>query len=94
MHHRRIPGTTEDLPVVGLGTWQTFDVAGATDREPLREVLRRFVAAGGRVIDTSPMYGASEEVVGDLASDLALLDNLFVATNELETERSRSPHRY
>lgn len=81
MHHRRIPGTGEDLPVIGLGTWQKFDVGhNEAERAPLREVLRRFVDGGGRVIDSSPMYGASEKVVGDLASDLGVLDRLFVAT--------------
>jgi len=81
MHHRRIPGTSEDLPVIGLGTWKTFDVGPSeAERAPLREVLRRFVDGGGRVIDSSPMYAASEKVVGDLASELGVLDRLFVAT--------------
>ena len=64
---RTIPKSSESIPVIGLGTWQTFDV-GDTDRDrrPLIEVLRRFSAAGGRLIDSSPMYGKSEEVVGDL----------------------------
>lgn len=81
MHLRRVPGTDETLPVIGLGTWHTFDVGrSAADRAPLREVLRRFVAAGGRVVDSSPMYGAAEEVVGDLASELGIVDQLFIAT--------------
>ncbi|HEY3054628.1 MAG TPA: aldo/keto reductase [Thermoanaerobaculia bacterium] len=64
---RIIAKTGESLPVIGLGTWKTFDV-GATDRErrPLVEVLRRFSAAGGRVIDSSPMYDRAEGVAGDL----------------------------
>jgi diketogulonate reductase-like aldo/keto reductase len=67
--------------VVGLGTWRTFDVgASAAEREPLREVLQRFVALGGRVVDSSPMYGTAEAVVGDLAADLGLRDSLFLAT--------------
>jgi diketogulonate reductase-like aldo/keto reductase len=67
---RPIPRTGEALPVVGLGTWQTFDVgAGAAAREPLRQVLDAFLAGGGRVIDSSPMYGRAEEVVGDLLAD-------------------------
>ncbi|MGH7388121.1 MAG: aldo/keto reductase [Candidatus Rokuibacteriota bacterium] len=78
---RPIPSTGERLPAVGLGTWRTFDVgAGASAREPLREVLRRFVALGGRVVDSSPMYGAAETVVGDLAAELGLQKSLFVAT--------------
>ncbi len=67
METRPIPGTGEPLPRVGLGTWQAFDVGpSAAERAPVAEVLRRFLAAGGRVIDSSPMYGRSEEVVGDL----------------------------
>lgn len=67
MRTRKIPRTGEEIPVVGLGTWQTFDVgSSAAEREPLAEVLRRFFAAGGRVIDSSPMYGRSESVAGDL----------------------------
>jgi len=78
---RPIPSTGETIPVVGLGTWRTFDVgASAAEREPLREVLRRFVALGGRVVDSSPMYGTAEAVVGDLAADLGLRDSLFLAT--------------
>ncbi|HEV8141850.1 MAG TPA: aldo/keto reductase [Methylomirabilota bacterium] len=78
---RQIPSSGETIPAVGLGTWQTFDVgASAAEREPRREVLRRFVELGGRVIDSSPMYGTAETVVGDLASELGVLDKLFVAT--------------
>ena len=78
---RAIPSTGEAIPAVGLGTWQTFDVGGsASAREPLREVLRRFVELGGRVIDSSPMYGAAERVAGDLAAELKIVDQLFVAT--------------
>lgn len=57
---------SEQLPVVGLGTWQTFDVgASASDRTPIADVLAKFLAAGARVIDSSPMYGRAEEVTGD-----------------------------
>jgi len=78
---RRVPSDGEMLPAVGLGTWQTFDVsASAAEREPRREVLRRFVALGGRVVDSSPMYGQAESVVGDLAAELGLHSSLFVAT--------------
>jgi len=78
---RPIPRTGESLPVIGLGTWQTFDVGGAEPaRAPLRDVLRQFVDLGGSVVDSSPMYGRSESVVGALAADLALRPRLFVAT--------------
>jgi diketogulonate reductase-like aldo/keto reductase len=69
---RTIPksaGGTEALPAIGMGTWQTFDVGGdAAARAPLVETLRVFFQAGARVIDSSPMYGRAESVVGDLLS--------------------------
>jgi diketogulonate reductase-like aldo/keto reductase len=68
MHLRKIPRSGEELPVIGLGMWKTFDVASERGRRPLVEVLDRFSAAGGRVIDTSPMYDKAEEVVGELKS--------------------------
>jgi diketogulonate reductase-like aldo/keto reductase len=67
------------LPVIGLGTWQTFDVTRAA-YSGRAQVLKRFVELGGRVVDTSPMYGKSETVIGDLASELHLQDSLFLAT--------------
>jgi diketogulonate reductase-like aldo/keto reductase len=78
---RRLPGGEESLPIIGLGTWRTFDVsASPSAREPLKEVLRAFVRLGGRVVDSSPMYGKSESVVGDLAAELGLQKQLFLAT--------------
>jgi aryl-alcohol dehydrogenase-like predicted oxidoreductase len=76
---RGIPGSGEVIPAIGLGTWQTFDV-GADRRAPLEGVLKTFVDLGGSLIDSSPMYGRSEEVVGDLAAKLGLASRLFVAT--------------
>ncbi|MFL5366377.1 MAG: aldo/keto reductase [Myxococcales bacterium] len=66
MRTRPIPRTGEELPVIGMGTWRTFDVEGASEKERLREVLRRLFEAGGRVIDSSPMYGRAEQTVGEL----------------------------
>ncbi|MGH7631858.1 MAG: aldo/keto reductase [Gemmatimonadales bacterium] len=78
---RRIPSSGEAVPVIGVGTWQTFDVGrDPAERAPLEEVLSAFVALGGKVIDSSPMYGNSEEVVGDIAGKLGLRPKLFVAT--------------
>lgn len=78
---RRIPSSGEALPVIGLGTWQTFDVGAArAEREPLEEVMRTFAAMGGKLIDSSPMYGRSEEVVGDICAALGLRAQLFMAT--------------
>jgi diketogulonate reductase-like aldo/keto reductase len=81
MQTRPIPASGEALPVIGLGTWQTFDVAGdAAARAPLKEVLQALYEAGGRVVDSSPMYGASESVVGELCAELGLCGPLFMAT--------------
>ena len=81
MLKRPIPSTGEELPVVGLGTWIQFDVGpSATEREPLRKVLRLMAKKGGRVIDSSPMYGNAEEVIGDLTTDLDNPDHFFYAT--------------
>ncbi len=78
---RAIPSTGEKIPALGLGTSRTFDVGNSpNERDPLREVLRRFVELGGKVVDTSPMYGRAEEVIGDLASELKLRDSLFLAS--------------
>jgi len=78
---RPIPSSGERLPVVGLGTWETFDVGGSrSDREPLEAVIRRFAELGGTVIDSSPMYGRSESVVGEIVETLGLRDRLFLAT--------------
>lgn len=69
MRKRKIPRTGEEIPVVGMGTWQTLDVgASREERAPLEEVLSRFFAGGGRVIDSSPMYGRAESVVGELVA--------------------------
>ena len=82
---RKIPSTGEEIPAVGLGTWQVFDAdrggkADADARAPLREVLAAFAKAGGKMIDSSPMYGSAESVVGDLVAELGLRDKLFIAT--------------
>lgn len=78
---RPIPASAERLPVVGLGTWLTFDVGGADSpaRRARGAILEAFFAAGGRLVDSSPMYGSSEEVVG---AEMARLPQapLFSAT--------------
>ena len=77
---RRIPGSGETLPAIGLGTWRTFDVAESADLAAARETLKLFSEQGGRVVDSSPMYGRAEAVVGRLAADLGLGGKLFLAT--------------
>lgn len=78
---RQIPSSGELLPLVGCGTWQTFDVgAGADKRDGPRQVIERLFASGGSVIDTSPMYGRAEEVVGDIVAGMARDCPRFLAT--------------
>ena len=78
---RKIPSTGEDIPAIGLGTWLVFDVGNDTAaRAPLREVVANFHEAGGKMIDSSPMYGSAESVAGDLVAELGLRERLFIAT--------------
>jgi aryl-alcohol dehydrogenase-like predicted oxidoreductase len=78
---RAIPSSGELLPVVGLGSSATFSqVARGEDHDALREVLRALAQHGGRVFDTAPSYGASEEVAGRIAAELDLTDKIFWAT--------------
>jgi diketogulonate reductase-like aldo/keto reductase len=78
---RRIPTSGEMIPAVGLGTSGAFEAGpGEAERAPLREVLRIFHAAGGRVIDSSPMYGTAESVIGELLQQLGLSRSVFRAT--------------
>ena len=79
MQMRAIPATGEKIPVIGMGTSGSFEV-DAAGREPLKEVLRRFVAGGASVIDTSPNYSNAEDVLGDLMAELGLRDSIFLAT--------------
>jgi len=86
---RPIPATGELLPLLGLGTWQSFDVGtGPADRAPVQEVLRAFTDQGGTLVDSSPMYGKAEGVVGDLTQALGLRDRLFLATKVWTTGRA------
>ncbi len=86
---RAIPSSGEQLPVIGLGTWQVFDVgAGEAERQPLEEVLSRFVGHGGRVVDSSPMYGRAEQVIGDISARLRLASSLFLATKVWTTGKT------
>jgi len=78
---RPIPSTGERLPAVGMGSWITFNVGRDRGlRDARAEVLRTFFARGGRVIDSSPMYGSSEEVIGYGLRKLGHKEPLFSAT--------------
>jgi diketogulonate reductase-like aldo/keto reductase len=81
MNSRIIPRTKEELPIVGLGSWIQFDV-GDNENEliPLKEVLIKMVEKGGKVIDSSPMYGRAEQMIGDLAAETGTANHFFYAT--------------
>ena len=81
MTARKVPSSGEEIPVIGMGSSDTFDVGdNASSLNGLRGVLRSLVDGGGRVIDTSPMYGRAETVLGDLIHDLGLGPKLWYAT--------------
>jgi len=81
MLKKKIPSSGEEVPVIGMGSSNTFDVGGSpAELDPLKQVLGALVAGGGSVVDTSPMYGRSETVLGDLIAELGLRPRLWLAT--------------
>ena len=98
---RAIPGTGERLPALGLGTWQVLDVAArGADYDAALAAVRSFIESGGRVIDSSPMYGSSEERVGDILAAIKPASPPFLATKIWTTGREAGErqladsHRY
>ncbi len=87
MRTRTIPATGEPLPALGLGTWQTFDVADPSTR-PLQDVLQTLHRCGGRLLDSSPMYGRAEAAIGTLTAGLPERDDFFYATKVWTTGRA------
>ncbi|HEY5606786.1 MAG TPA: aldo/keto reductase [Alphaproteobacteria bacterium] len=87
---RAIPKTNEALPAIGLGTWKVFDLAPTpANLNPLKDVLNILFAAGGKVIDSSPMYGRAEEVAGVLLDQMKAQDRAFIATKVWTEGRER-----
>ena len=81
MMTRKIPVSGEALPVIGLGTWQVFDVESSTEEIRLRQqIVNLLVEHGGSLIDTSPMYNRSEQVIGDVLEASGNREKLFLAT--------------
>lgn len=81
LNTRSIPSTGEKLPVIGMGTSGSFEVGdSAAERDPLREVLKRFVAGGATLIDTAPTYSVAEDVMGALLAEQNLRDKAWIAT--------------
>ena len=90
MIQRTIPATGEKIPVIGLGSWQQFDVGTApNERTPLKEVLKKMEELGGKLIDASPMYGRAEEVIGALTTELKNNDQFFLATKVWTTGKQQ-----
>jgi len=83
---RAIPSSGERVPVVGIGT-NRYRAGSEVDIAPLRETLKTFAAAGGKLIDTAPMYGSSEVVLGQLIADLGIRKQLFLATKVYSSGR-------
>ena len=81
MLQRTIPSSGEKIPAIGLGTYQAFDFSGSSsERSSAKDALRLFAEQGGKLVDSSPMYGEAEERIGDLAAELKLGNQLFLAT--------------
>lgn len=76
---RALPRTGERLTTLGLGTFLTFDLKPGARRDSLRQVFERYVAAGGRVVDTSPLYGSAEVSVGQFMGEYGGSDGMFLA---------------
>lgn len=80
MLERIIPSSGEKVPITGMGTWQSFNVISQTDKQQAADALAALGAQGGRFIDSSPMYGRAEEVIGDITAVSPLKDAFFYAT--------------
>lgn len=81
LNMRTIPATGEKIPVIGMGTSGSFEVGtAAAERDPLREVVRRFFAGGGALIDTAPTYSVAEDVLGALLAEEGLAGEAWIAT--------------
>lgn len=90
---RAIPSSGEKIPIIGMGTSGSFEVDSA-GREPLREVLKRFVAGGATVIDTSPNYSNAEDVLGELMAELGVRDKIFLATKLAADNRAAGEKQF
>jgi len=99
---RNIPKSGESIPAIGMGTWLTFGIGGDVAARQIRvKILQEFFKKGGAMIDSSPMYGTSEEVIGHCLKQIKDTDNLFAATKVWTTgwqagirQMLRSQHRW
>ena len=88
-----IPSSGIELPAVGVGTNRYRGTVGTADMAPFRETLEAFFSHGGRVIDTSPNYGNSEEVLGALLKEAGLREKAFMATKVDREDRAAGVER-
>ncbi|MDJ0623959.1 MAG: aldo/keto reductase [Desulfocapsaceae bacterium] len=92
---KKIPSTREMIPVIGMGTWITFNVGKIKSlRDQRTEVLKAFLNAGGTVIDSSPMYGSSEEVLGYAINKLAAQEEVFAATKTWTSDAAEGKEQF
>ena len=89
MIKRTIASTGEELPIIGMGTWQTFDVSNEQSYPVLKNTLQQLHTKGGRLIDSSPMYGNSEKVIGNITSGMEMANDFFYATKVWTTGRQQ-----
>ena len=95
MLRKFIPSSGEQIPVIGMGTWQTFDVGNNTAlRDARTQVLRRFFEMGGGMIDSSPMYGSAEDVIGYGLNKLGSTNNLFSASKVWTMFKKGGPEQF
>ncbi|HUS02271.1 MAG TPA: aldo/keto reductase [Chitinophagaceae bacterium] len=80
MLQRIIPSSGESIPVIGLGTWIKFDVISVAEKQTLVNNVKLFSENGGKLIDTSPMYGNAEKVIGEVTKQSGIADKFFYAT--------------
>jgi diketogulonate reductase-like aldo/keto reductase len=85
---REIYHTGEKIPIIGMGTWRTFDVTEPNAKEGLKPVLQNLVSNAGITIDSSPMYGQSEKVIGELTNSLGINAKMFFTTKVWTTGQS------
>lgn len=93
MLKRIIPSSGEALPVIGLGTWQTFDVTDRRAKQDLVSVLDHYHASGASLVDSSPMYGRAEQVIGELTGNLPTANDFFYATKVWITGHAEGMHQ-
>jgi diketogulonate reductase-like aldo/keto reductase len=90
MHLKLIPSTKEQLPVIGLGSWSTFDFANdLVKNEKAKAVITSFINQSGKLIDSSPMYGHAESVIGDITNELKPGSNVLIATKVWTTGKQK-----